>query len=306
MVPRLAAVLALVSLPALAQPVTAPDCTADVAIAAGPTLDIVYRCRAAQPVTFAAEDRAIAAHVKDARDGGGAALAGSGGEWKVTPVNGLAEMRYRYDVADYARGVDSTSSAVKRGESVLVNLSGWLLAPRGYDRAPVIDIRATAAPGLALATGLPTVGGAARLAGSSVDYAGFTAIGRIDLREIAVPEAAPLRLAILDGISDSGRTALADWVARTAAAEARYWRGFPSQHLLVGLVPMDSRRAVGFGRTQSGGGATIMVEVRKDVDAAKLVDDWVLVHEMVHSGMPYIRGRATWFMEGAATYIEPI
>lgn len=306
MIPRLAVALALVSLPALAEPVTAPDCTADVTVAAGPVLDVVYRCRATQPVVFAAEDDAIAAHVKNARDGAGQPLAGARGEWRVAPVNGLAEMRYRYDVADYARGVDSTSSAVRRGESVLVNLSGWLLSPGGEGRAPVIDIRVAAAPGLALATGLPTVGGAARLAGSRVEYAGYTAIGRLDLREIAVPGAAPLRLAILDGISDSGRAALADWVRRTAEAEAAYWKGFPAEHLLVGLVPMDERRAVGFGRTQSGGGATIMVEVNRNVDARKLFDDWVLVHEMIHSGMPSLRGRATWFMEGAATYIEPI
>ena len=32
----------------------------------------------------------------------------------------------------------------------------------------------------------------------------------------------------------------------------------------------------------------------------------MLVHELIHTGMPFIRGRGTWFMEGAATYIEPI
>jgi predicted metalloprotease with PDZ domain len=31
-----------------------------------------------------------------------------------------------------------------------------------------------------------------------------------------------------------------------------------------------------------------------------------LVHELIHTGMPYISSRATWFMEGAATYVEPI
>jgi predicted metalloprotease with PDZ domain len=32
----------------------------------------------------------------------------------------------------------------------------------------------------------------------------------------------------------------------------------------------------------------------------------VLVHELIHTGMPFVRGRGTWLMEGAATYIEPI
>jgi predicted metalloprotease with PDZ domain len=30
------------------------------------------------------------------------------------------------------------------------------------------------------------------------------------------------------------------------------------------------------------------------------------VHELIHTGMPYLMGHASWFMEGAATYVEPI
>ena len=42
------------------------------------------------------------------------------------------------------------------------------------------------------------------------------------------------------------------------------------------------------------------------MDQRRLFDDWVLVHELIHTGMAFIRGRGTWFMEGAATYVEPI
>ena len=49
-----------------------------------------------------------------------------------------------------------------------------------------------------------------------------------------------------------------------------------------------------------------MVEVGTDVDRRRLFNDWVLTHELIHTGMPFIRGRGTWFMEGAATYVEPI
>jgi hypothetical protein len=58
MLARLALLLlALVAVPAAAQPV-APDCTADVEVAAGPVLDVRYRCRSAvasssQPTTSA-------------------------------------------------------------------------------------------------------------------------------------------------------------------------------------------------------------------------------------------------------------
>jgi len=115
-----------------------------------------------------------------------------------------------------------------------------------------------------------------------------------------------LRLAVLDGVGDSARADLTDWVRRTAAAQANWWRGFTAPHMLVGLVPSATRRPVGYGRTVPGGGPTVMVEVAREVDKRRLFDDWVLTHELVHTGMPFIRGRATWFMEGAATYIEPI
>jgi hypothetical protein len=310
-------VVMAVSLPALAQPAVAPDCTVDVDVAAGPKLDVTYRCRSTGPVTFTADDETVAAHVQDVRDSAGSKVNVSGDGWVVRPVNGLAEVRYRYDLAAYARAVNSTSSAVLRGGSVLSGLSGWLLETQGLGNTPIIDIRAQTAEGLSFATGMPKVGDAWRLANTTVSYAGYTAIGKISLQEIAVPAPGSLRpgqpkkdgvlrLAILDGISEGGRADLTDWVRRTVEAESNYWRGFTTPTLLLTLVPTQSRRGVGFGRTEAPGGATVMVEVAADVDKRLLFNDWVLVHEMIHTGMPYIRGRATWFMEGAATYVEPI
>ncbi len=307
----------VVSVPALAQPTVVPDCTADVAVSAGPKLDVTYRCRSSQPITFVADDDTVAAHVQDLRDGANAPVQAAGEGWEIAPVNGLAEAHYHYDLADYARVVNSTSNAVLRGGSVLAGLSGWLLEPRGYENLPVIDIRARTAPGQSFATGMPKVGDASRLSGTSVGYAGFTAIGSFNLQEIAVPapgslrpgqprKEGVLRLAILDGISDSGRAELTDWVRRTVEAESNYWKGFTAPQMLLGLVPTAGKRGVGFGRTEAAGGASVMVEVGTDVDPRRLFNDWVLVHEMIHTGMPYIRGRGTWMMEGAATYVEPI
>ena len=302
---------------AVAQPVAVPDCTVDVEVSAGPTLDVTYRCRSARSVAFVADDATVAAHVKDFHDAANTRIVPSLDGWTVQPVNGLAEARYRYDVADYARMVNKNTSAVLRGQGALLSLPGWLLAPRGYDAVPVIDIRARTAEGLSFATGLPKVGDAWRLSGTPVGFAGYTAIGKFSLQEIKVPAPGSLRpgqpkadavvrLAILDGISDSGRAEIADWVKRTAEAEANYWHGFTAPQLLLGLVPTPTRRGVGFGRTEASGGATVMIEIGADVDQRRLFNDWVLVHELIHTAMPYVRGRANWFMEGAATYIEPI
>jgi hypothetical protein len=214
--------------------------------------------------------------------------------------------RYRVDLLD----LPPSREVIVRGQGVLATLGSWLRAPQGLGQAPVIDIRVTTAPGMVFAAGLPRVGDAWRLSGTGLRFAGYTAIGRMSLAELPTDLAAGrkgvLRLAILDGVSDEARSDLTDWVRRTAAAQSNWWRGFTNPHMLVGLVPSATRRAVGYGRTVPGGGPTVMVEVAREVDRRRLFDDWVLTHELVHTGMPFIRGRATWFMEGAATYVEPI
>ena len=314
---RSLAVAMALAVPALAQPAATPDCTVDVGVTAGPVLDVTYRCHSTASVAFAPDDDTVKAHVTNARDGAGNTPALTSDGWVAAPANGLVELRYHYDLGAYADAVNSTSSAVRRGESVLSGLSGWLLEPNGLGGAPIIDIRAHTAPGLSFSTGMPKVGDAFRLRDSSVGYAGYTAIGKLSLQEIAVPAPGSLRpgqskkdgvlrLAILDGISDDGRADLTDWVRRTVEAESNYWQGFTTPTLLLTLVPTQARRGVGFGRTEAPGGATVMVEVGSNVDRRLLFNDWVLVHEMIHTGMPYLRGRATWFMEGAATYVEPI
>jgi hypothetical protein len=292
------------ALPAWAQSVAAPDCTADVTVARDLKLDIVYRCRSAVALTFAPDDQEVAAHVSGLRGG------------PVEPVNGVVEARYRYDLGDYARTVNSPAQGIKRGEAVLAPIPGWLLEPRGLDHLPVIDIRAHLADGLSFGTGLPKAGDAWRLSGTRVGFAGYSVVGRFALEEIPVPapgslrpgtakQEGVLRLAILDGFAKGSTADLVDWVRRTAQAEANYWQGVTAPQMLVGLVPMQ-RPGVGYGRTVSGGGATVMIEVGAAVDHRRLFNDWVLVHELIHTGMPYVRGRGTWMMEGAATYIEPI
>jgi len=95
----------LTTSPVLAQPVAVPDCTVDGTLADsdGLKLAVTYRCRATQPLSFQpVEDRA-AQYVSDL---------------KVEQRDGVAEAHYRFDLAGFARAVDSTSVAVLRGDSV--------------------------------------------------------------------------------------------------------------------------------------------------------------------------------------------
>ncbi len=305
--------------PAHAQPATAPDCTADVDRSGGDGLKlaVVYRCRAAGPVTFNATGEKMASRVMEFTDSAGKPLQRSAASWWVEPVNGVAEARYRFDLMAFAQETNNVRIAVARGGGVLSLIEAWLLEPRGLGRPPVIDIRVKAADGLSFTTGLPKVGDAWRLSDTWVRFAGYSAIGKFALQEVPVPvsgslragqakEEGVLRIAMLDGFSEEGRGELVDWIRRTAEAESNYWQGFTANQMMIGLVPFENRRGVGFGRTVPGGGATLMVEVGANVDRHRLFGEWVLVHELIHTGMPYITNRGTWLMEGAATYVEPI
>jgi hypothetical protein len=309
----------LLSFPAGAQPAPVADCTVDGSLAqsGGLKLEIVYRCRSDQALTFQGESNLVVSNVLSFRDGSGASQPIAPGGWRVESVKGVVEARYAFDLRAYGRAVDAPSNAVLRGEGVIALLSGWLLEPFGYTHLPVIDIRMTTAPGLVFATGLPKVGDAWRLAGVNVRLAGYTVMGRLELQDLAVPLPGSLRpgekkgegvlrLAVLDGFTVQQRADLVDWVRRTAEAESNYWQGFTAKQMLLVLVPVPSRRGIGYGRTVPGGGPTVMIEVGADMDARRLFGDWVLVHELIHTGMAFIRGRSTWFMEGAATYVEPI
>jgi hypothetical protein len=301
-------------------PAFAEYCTADVQVSEsdGLKLDVRYLCHSDHALTFTADGDRMARRVGDFRAGNGDSPTPSNNVWTVEPVRGVVEARYRFDLTAYARSVDSTSSAVQRGDSVLVLLSGWLLEPRGFGINPKIDIRVRTAPGLRFAAGLRRTGDVWSLQGrTNVRFAGFTAFGKFHHEEIAVPAPGALRagarhrlstfdLAILDGFGEADRPALVEWVKRTVEAGTNYWEGSTTSHMMVALVPNAGRTGVSFGRSVPGGGASVMVEIGTRVDRAKLYNDWVLVHELIHTGMPYIRGRAQWFMEGAATYVEPI
>jgi len=300
---RTLAVSLLAAAPALAAPVS--DCTVEGNLFEqdGLKLDVAYHCRASRSLTFEVAEASAAPFIS---------------RFEAGQRDSIAQARYRVDLSAYGRAIDSPSLAVARGSGVLATLGSWLLEPRGYDRPPDIDIRVTTGPGLSFASGLPKVGGAWRLTGTTVRFAGYSVLGKFAYREFAMPAVgslragrprsrdAVLRVAILDGIGDTGRADLFDWVERTAEAQSNYWQGFTANQVLVGLVPVTGKRGVGFGRTLPGGGVTVMVEVAPDVDRRRLFDDWVLTHELIHTAMPYIRGRGTWLMEGAATYVEPI
>ena len=95
------------------------------------------------------------------------------------------------------------------------------------------------------------------------------------------------------------------WVRRSADIVAQYYGRFPAALVRVDLGMM-SGDGVGGGHTINESGLTIHVDVGRDATAERLLDDWVLVHEMVHLALPEIGRRHDWLAEGLAVYVEGV
>jgi predicted metalloprotease with PDZ domain len=53
-------------------------------------------------------------------------------------------------------------------------------------------------------------------------------------------------------------------------------------------------------------GAAIAIDVGVKSTPSELTNDWILVHEMVHTALPDLEGPQHWLEEGLATYVEPL
>jgi hypothetical protein len=99
--------------------------------------------------------------------------------------------------------------------------------------------------------------------------------------------------------------AILEWVRRSAQTVAAYYERFPVKALTLRLVP-SSGGGVHGGKTFANPDAFIRVGVGREVNAAQLHDDWVLVHEMTHLALPDTGETHAWLSEGIATYVEGV
>jgi hypothetical protein len=75
---------------------------------------------------------------------------------------------------------------------------------------------------------------------------------------------------------------------------------------LAVIARPSTRDGVGFGTAIGNAGAAVAIDVGQDCSAEQLADDWVLVHEMIHTAMPDLKGPHHWLEEGLSTYVEPL
>ena len=107
------------------------------------------------------------------------------------------------------------------------------------------------------------------------------------------------------GQFELGRTALLDWVTRSAGAVSAYFGRFPVARARVHII-ISERGGVSGGMSFGDHGARCKISVGRHSSLSDLFADWELAHEMVHFSFPSVEDRHHWIEEGIATYVEPI
>jgi hypothetical protein len=140
-----------------------------------------------------------------------------------------------------------------------------------------------------------------RLLGSSVAMR-LELSGASDRIEIG---GSTLDVSIASDQFELGRSALLEWVTRSAQAVTAYFGRFPVARARVNIT-VSQRGRVSHGVSFGQGGAHCRISVGQHTTLADLYNDWELTHEMIHFSFPSVEDRHHWIEEGIATYVEPI
>ena len=114
-----------------------------------------------------------------------------------------------------------------------------------------------------------------------------------------------LEVAFGPGDFELSRAIVLAWVERSVRAVAGYFGRLPDPKSRLLIVPVRGAGIRG-GTTYGYHGAASRIQLGHDTTQDQLTRDWVLVHELVHQGLPNLADRHHWLEEGLATYAEPI
>ena len=118
--------------------------------------------------------------------------------------------------------------------------------------------------------------------------------------------AATIEISFGAGDFDLPRALLVAWVSKAAKAVAHYYGIFPVPLMRV-RVNSSERQSGAFGGTTWGNDPPFTrIFVGQHTTARQLDQDWLMTHEMVHTGFPDVAEEHHWIEEGIATYVEPI
>jgi hypothetical protein len=114
-----------------------------------------------------------------------------------------------------------------------------------------------------------------------------------------------LELQFAPGFDERLRAEATAWVQRSADAVVGYFGRFPVDQVDLLMVPTDGAGVRG-GVTYGEPSLLVRVRVGRETTKAQFLDDWIMVHEMIHLAVPRIPRSQNWLHEGLATYVESV
>ena len=111
------------------------------------------------------------------------------------------------------------------------------------------------------------------------------------------------------GTLDLPNPQVMQWVENAASSVATYYGRFPVPRDRVLIVPAEDRRGVMHATTWGGVGgfpAFTRISLGQHASAEDLNEDWMMTHELTHTGFPSQEDAHHWIEEGLAVYIEPV
>jgi hypothetical protein len=218
----------------------------------------------------------------------GAKLAQRDQRWPAPACRRACLLSYRFDLS---------RAAEREGGLLASPPREWLLRPEGPLR---LSVRVTAPAPLAFASGLAQHDGAFEIDTDDLAHAAPAFFGPLRLSRIPLG-AQTLQVVLAEG--QRPPAPLLEFIAAQARSVADYFGRLPVDQTLLLVLP--ERGAGSHGRTLGGGGATVLWSLGDDAPLDE--EEWVLVHELVHTGFPDLQRRGQhWAEEGLSTYVEPV
>ena len=111
------------------------------------------------------------------------------------------------------------------------------------------------------------------------------------------------------GSFDLPNAQILQWVQNAASSVATYYGRFPVPRDRILIEPAPDETGVMHGTTWGDVGglpAFTRISVGQHSTVADLNEDWMMTHELVHTGFPSQDDDHHWIEEGSAVYIEPV
>lgn len=282
---------------------TLGGCRYDARYHPGPqaSLDVSVRCEGEGIEGFAAREAVISSYVTRATTPRGETVERTDDGTFLLPAGEAPAIDYAIDLDGLAEAAPGDGLLIRRvGGAFMAPLSSWLLQPRPLVPEAPMRVLVQTPPGLGFTSALTD----GLLASQDLPWATYGVLGVYEQRVVKLPGGV-LEVVLLDGPVAAGREALFAWIRRCAEAVGHFYGRFPLPRAVLVVVPQPDAAGVLRGRLIPAGGAGVALVLGEGTTAAQLADDWMLVHELLHLGVPSIRGGA-WLDEGLATYYEPI